>query len=59
MKSKEFHRLILRNGWRKKRQEGSHITYEKDGRTYPVPDHGSKEMARGLELKIRKEMGLK
>jgi predicted RNA binding protein YcfA (HicA-like mRNA interferase family) len=59
MKSNELHRLILKNGWQSIRQSGSHVIYEKDGRHYPVPDHGSKEIGKGLELKIKKEMGLK
>jgi len=35
------------------------ITYmRKNGRTYPVPYHGAKEIGKGLELKIKKELGL-
>jgi predicted RNA binding protein YcfA (HicA-like mRNA interferase family) len=41
------------------RVKGSHYIYEKDGKTYAVPFHGTKEMGKGIELKIRKEMGLK
>lgn len=37
----------------------SHVIYRKGSITYPVPDHGAKEVGKGLELKIRKEMGLK
>lgn len=59
MKSSELHRLILKNGWRAIRQTGSHVIYEKEGRTYPVPYHGGKEVPKGIELKIRREMGLK
>lgn len=59
MKSSEMHRRIRRNGWVHVRTEGSHYIYEKDGRTYPVPYHGSKEIGKGLEKKIIKEMGLK
>ncbi len=33
--------------------------YEKDGQTYPVPFHGSKELGKGLEKKMRKEMRIK
>lgn len=62
MKYNELHRLIRRAGWlavsRKRRGKGSHVIYEKGGRTYPVPDHGSDEIPKGLELKIKKEMGL-
>jgi mRNA interferase HicA len=59
MKSSEFHKLIKRNGWRHLRTAGSHYIYEKQGKTYPVLFHGTKEMGKGIEMKIRKEMGLK
>ncbi len=58
MKSSEFHRKINRNGWEHVRTEGSHYLYEKDGKRYPVPYHGSKEMPEGLRKKIVKEMRL-
>ena len=59
MKSSEFHKMILKNGWDLLRVKGSHYTYQKDGRNYTAPFHGSKEMGKGIEMKIRKEMGLK
>jgi len=59
MKSSEFHRKVKKNGWIHIRTDGSHYIYEKDGRTYPVPYHGAKEMGEGLRLKMVKEMGLK
>lgn len=59
MKSSELNKLILANGWRIVRQRGSHVTYEKDGKRYQATFHGSKEVGKGLEKKIRKEMGLK
>ena len=59
MKSNELHRLVLINGWQVLRQNGSHVIYTKNGRNYPVPDHGSKEIGKGLELRIKKAMGLK
>jgi Predicted periplasmic or secreted lipoprotein len=58
MKYSELNRLILRNGWVVVRQAGSHIIYEKDERRYPVPNHGGKEVSKGLEIKIKKEMEL-
>ncbi|AFD07366.1 type II toxin-antitoxin system HicA family toxin [Solitalea canadensis] len=58
MKSSELHRLIKRNGWICIRSEGSHYIYQKDDRNYPVPFHGSKEVGKGLEMKIKKEMKL-
>jgi predicted RNA binding protein YcfA (HicA-like mRNA interferase family) len=60
MKYNELHRLIRANGWVKLRQLGtSHVIYIKESLTYPVPDHGAKEVGKGLEKKIRKDMGLK
>ena len=59
MKSNELNKLILSNGWQVVRQSGSHIVYEKNGRRYVATSQGSKEVPRGLEKKIKKEMGLK
>ena len=59
MKSTELHQLVRRNGWELVRAEGSHYIYEKEGVRYPVPFHGSKEVGKGLEKKIKKDMGLK
>jgi predicted RNA binding protein YcfA (HicA-like mRNA interferase family) len=59
MKSSELNRLILKNGWKLLRQSGSHIIYEKDNIVYTASFHGSKEVGKGLEMKIKKEMGLK
>ena len=59
MKSSELHRRIKKNGWEHIRTEGSHYIYQKDGRAYPVPFHGPKEVGTGIEKKIIKEMGLK
>ena len=58
LKSSELHRRIKKNGWLHIRTSGSHYIYEKDGRSYPVPFHGTKEIGEGLRKKIFKEMGL-
>jgi len=59
MKSSEFIREIKKKGWVFVRHgKGSHDIYAKDDRQASVPNHGSKEMAKGTELKLRKEMGL-
>ncbi|RRJ87781.1 type II toxin-antitoxin system HicA family toxin [Flavobacterium macacae] len=58
MKSSEFHRKVKRGGWIHIRTDGSHYIYEKDGKTYPVPYHGAKEVGKGLEIKMTKELGL-
>ena len=59
MKSSELHRKVKKNGWNYVKAVGSHYIYEKKGKYYPVPFHGSKEMGTGLVKKIIKEMGLK
>lgn len=58
MKSSELHRLIKKSDWVHTRTKGSHYIYQKGNRTYPVPFHGAKEVGKGLEKKIKKEMGL-
>jgi mRNA interferase HicA len=58
MKYSELHRRVKKAGWAHIRTEGSHYIYSKDGKNYPVPFHGSKEVGRGLVAKIIKEMGL-
>lgn len=59
MKTTEFHKLVRVNGWKVLRQSGSHIIYRKGSMTYPVPYHGAKELGKGLENKMIKDMGLK
>jgi len=58
MKSSEFHRQVKKNGWKHIGTEGSHYIYEKNGRRYPVPFHGAKELGKGLEKKMMKDMEL-
>ena len=59
MKSSELHRKVRKNGWKYVKAEGSHYIYEKGGKFYPVPFHGSREIGTGLAKKIVKEMRLK
>ena len=55
MKSSELHKLVVQNGWELERVSGSHYIYKKGDRTYPVPYHGSKEVGKGIEKKIKKK----
>lgn len=60
MKSSEFIKLVKKNGWNFLRQgKGSHEIYEKNGQQVSVPNHGTKEFGKGIEKKLKKEMGLK
>lgn len=59
MKSSKFIREIQKKGWKFLWQgKGSHEIYEKNGKQVAVPNHGSKELGKGLEMKLRKEMSL-
>ncbi len=59
MKCNEFIKLAKRSGWQFLRQgKGSHEIYIKNGVEVIIPNHGAKELGRGLELKLRKEMDL-
>jgi predicted RNA binding protein YcfA (HicA-like mRNA interferase family) len=61
MKYSEFIRLLKRKGWFEVRQSGSHIIMQHPDTEVQltVPDHGSKEIGKGLQQKIMKQAGLK
>jgi mRNA interferase HicA len=58
MKYEQLHKMIRKAGWVLVRTSRSHRIYSKNGRTYPVPFHGGKEVGKGLASKVIKEMGL-
>ena len=61
MKSNELLRLLFQDGWVSIRKRGSHHVMEhpmKKG-VLIVPEHGSKEVGKGLANKILKAAGLK
>jgi predicted RNA binding protein YcfA (HicA-like mRNA interferase family) len=60
MKASELLRLLLQAGWYSETQKGSHMKLVHPDRTDFIvfPNHGSKEIGRGLEKKIRKLAGL-
>ena len=61
MKSGELIRLLKRDGWYVLRQSGSHMIMvhpHKRG-TLVCPNHGSHEIGKGLEKKIKKDAGIK
>ena len=60
MKYNEFLRKAKKGGWAYHRQgKGSHEIWIKKNKKVSIPNHGSKEMPKGLELKLKKEMGLR
>ena len=61
MKSSELIRVLQQDGWKFKRQKGSHLIFIhsiKAG-TLIVPYHGGKEVGKRLCLKILKKAGLR
>lgn len=63
MKCSELLRKLKKAGWIIARQgKGSHLILEhpdKPGQHLSFPDHGSAEMATGLEKALKKQAGLK
>jgi mRNA interferase HicA len=60
MKCSELYRLLLKDGWYPVSQSGSHVKlrHEKKSEVIIFPNHGSQEIGKGLERKIRKDAGL-
>jgi len=60
MKYSELLRLLLKNGWYKVSQKGSHLKLRHlvNPNIIIFADHGSREMGKGMEIKIKKQAGL-
>lgn len=61
MKCSELYRLLIKDGWYPISQSGSHVKMKHDKKLGLIifPNHGSLEVGKGLENKIRKDAGLK
>jgi mRNA interferase HicA len=55
----EFKRWLLKQGCKFAHGKGSHKLIELGGRVSTFPDHGKKEMKKGLVEGIKKDLGLK
>jgi len=60
MKCSELLRLLLKDGWMIVSSKGSHLKLKHPTKQGVIifPDHGPKEMGKGLEKKLRKNAGL-
>ena len=60
MKSSELLRLLEKDGWFSVSQKGSHIKMKHASKVGIIifPNHGSKEVGKGLEKKIKKDAGI-
>jgi predicted RNA binding protein YcfA (HicA-like mRNA interferase family) len=61
MKSSELVRLLKKDGWFMVRKRGSHMIMEHTSKKGQIvcPFHGSHEVGKGLEKKIKKDAGIK
>ena len=61
MKCTQFLRLLKKDGWYVVRQKGSHINMRHPTKQGQIvfANHGSQELGKGLEAKLRKAAGLK
>ena len=61
MKSSELLRLLKKYGWFVVREAGSHMIMEHPVKKGQIvcPYHGSHEVGKGLEKKIKKDAGIK
>ena len=60
MKCSELLRLLKRDGWFVVTQKGSHMKMKHPSKEGIIifPNHGSQEVGKGLEKKIKKQAGL-
>jgi len=61
MKCSDLYRLLIKDGWYPISQSGSHVKMKHDKKQEIIifPNHGSQEVGKGLEKKIRKDADLK
>jgi len=61
MKCSEFFRLLKRDGWYVISQKGSHVKMKHPSKKGIIifPNHGSQELSKGLESRLRKDAKLK
>lgn len=59
MKYSEFRRWLEKQGVVFSSGKGSHRKITLNGKSSVFPDHGAKEMGKGLVEKIKKDLGIK
>ncbi len=61
MKCSELYRILVNDGWYPVSQSGSHVKMKHNSKPGIIifPNHGSQELGKGLEHKIRKDAELR
>jgi mRNA interferase HicA len=57
-KYREIEIKLIKIGYRIVRQKGSHLIFSNGKVTFPVPNHGSKDVSPGVERQILKVLDL-
>jgi mRNA interferase HicA len=55
---REFERKLTKIGYKVVRQKGSHVIFSDGKNTFPVPNHGSKDISPGVERQLLKILDL-
>lgn len=56
---KKIMKMLLKRGWSKKSQRGSHVKLVKGSKQTEIPVHGNKDLGKGLIKAIEKQTGEK
>lgn len=59
MNGKQVIKKLEQNGWEVLRIQGSHYRLGKGGKRTTVPNHGSKDLGKGLIAAIERQTGVK
>jgi predicted RNA binding protein YcfA (HicA-like mRNA interferase family) len=59
MNGKQIVAQLKKKGWVLKRVKGSHHLMQKNGKTVPVPVHGTEDIKPGLLAALEKQTGVK
>ncbi|CAC9447270.1 YcfA family protein [uncultured Gammaproteobacteria bacterium] len=57
-KYRAFERKLTKLGYKIVRQKGSHVIFSDGKNTFPVPNHGSKDISPGVERQLLKILNL-
>lgn len=57
MSYRDVAKILLKNGWKKKRQKGSHVIFEKNGKIVPLA-FGKTDIPKGTLANISRITGI-
>lgn len=57
-KYREFERKLTKLGYKVVRQKGSHVIFSDGKNTFPIPNHGSKDISPGVEKQLLRILDL-